>query len=193
LYCYRDDDKVFIETTLETFFRNYAYPWKGAANANAKFQKVETTKRDGLTITKYRSRSIFGGILDLSLVDSPVVAPQVSDLILAYYRTGAARGVLYGERHELKPQPHEKLGEWSYKGIVDPDKKDIVVTSQVKKIAYRASDFESPKGYRQVTDGVDITLSRSQKKHTVTLIDDLDLGVPFGTKKKQPSKDVVSP
>jgi hypothetical protein len=183
LYSYRDDDKVINECSLSDFYRNYPYRADLAGKANAAFLKLESFTKDGLVITRYRTNYTAGAFLDLYLVQSPSVAPQVSDLLLAYYRSCPARGVVYRGHFQPKVKTRHKLESWE-SGLMDSavDEHDAVVTTKIQKLPYAASDFDHPKGYKVVADGNLITTSKAHKKGFENLMDDMNVGAKFGTK-----------
>ena len=59
--------------------------------------------------------------------------------------------------------------------------KDVVNTTRGKRLLYSASEFECPKGYRQI-NGQEIDTSRPEKKAAQGILQDLDVGSEFGEK-----------
>ncbi|MBS1995327.1 MAG: hypothetical protein JSS86_03410 [Cyanobacteria bacterium SZAS LIN-2] len=185
LYAYRLDDKVYRVCTLREFFITYPYQPRLADLARKRSIKLGTTKKDGLEIVRYRDQQEDGTLHDLYTVESPAVSPQVSDLLYAYYRMTPARGVVYRTRFENLPRNRAHsmaMSSWGESALrSDTGAKDMVVTTEVKKLPYHPADFECPRGLR-VGSGDDIYTSKAQKKQAESLVDDLNLGGKFGSK-----------
>jgi len=186
LYVFRDDDKVYRTSTLKEFFHDYPYNPNKADRYKLRALKLETTKKDGLSIVRYRKKENDGSMHDLYTVESPAVATQVSDMLYAYYRMEPARGIVYRTHWDhAKPLRTQPATESWQNSVINGEtsKSDIVRTTEVKKMTYNARDFECPKGYRSARRE-ELYTSRSQKKQAESLIDDLNIGGKLGTKDK---------
>jgi len=186
IYAYRTDDKVYRTSTLAEFFRRYPYDPRKADSAKVGALKLETIKKDGLEIVRYRKEEGPGNMLDLYVAESPAVAPQVSDLLCAYYRMGPTRGVVYRNHRENAPHLRTRPGVESWQNSVisgETSNKDLVLTTEVKRVKFNPTDFECPKGFK-VVGGEDIYTSRAQKKQAESVLDDLNLGGKMGSDEK---------
>jgi len=183
LAIFRTDDKVYRNTTLQDFFHNYPYNPRKADQYKLRCLKLETTKRDGLEIVRYRKNEHDGSMHDLYTVESPAVAPQVSDMLFAYYRMEPARGIVYRTHWDRAKPLHTRPGTESWQNSVingETSKKDMVLTTEVKKLKYNPADFECPKGYKAVSRE-ELYTSKDQKRQAESLLDDLNIGGKLGS------------
>lgn len=179
LFAYRDDDKIYQQGRLP--HSHYPGGLVPPSITDTSRVKVQTIHKDGLSITKYRMKSDDGNPQEMSLVELPAVAPQITDLLLTHYRLYAPSGLIYSCHKEVKKNTF-RPDAWNGSFITrEGEESAYLVTTQIKKLPYKPSDFEYPKGYKLVK-GVEIYTSKLRKQDAEVIFKDLDVGSQFGKK-----------
>lgn len=193
VHCFRPAEKIEWVTKFETFNGNRLFSPFATGNAN-NTPMTFYGKADfkGLKITKY------------SHVDSPKslsygadeipVSAKTAEFLCRYYDVPTISKIpLFHCNDKGYASVKREGGHWSFDEIAADVRQGTVVdltTNSWRKVPYKASDFQYPRGFKRVTSAGQAAYSRGQKEMFNDFLDGVGLSTEQkGTKgSKDPGK-----
>ncbi|MDR3613918.1 MAG: hypothetical protein P4L53_10130 [Candidatus Obscuribacterales bacterium] len=194
--CFRPDDKIQWSTTLNTFqgLKSVAGGISSSGDGYSmapKMTKVSSGVDHGVAYSKFT---------DLQqhfywLADGIKTSPRAVEALCRYFSLpGTCEIILRAGQDVGRQDPKrssvataaKKTNAWEMSNLIRYDvshKGNLKFeTKSAKKIAYKAADFEIPKGYKSVQTLTEVLFSKSQKSDIEDFIN--DLGFTSTTKSK---------
>jgi hypothetical protein len=182
--CFRDSEKLEWQGVLDRFDLSSALSTQTRTQAKKKadFEVLGKEKLLGLSCLKYQlgDGSIFWVAEGLK---SP---PQVNEIVSRYFRTPAIEAIplkiLKREKAVTKATPQSKDREKLQKTIpwlsvnnlrAKPPDNCYAFLTDWKKIPYKDSDFDYPKGYKQTKNIKEIVVSQKNRQALEDLVEGL--------------------
>jgi hypothetical protein len=170
----RPDEKIFHKESLTTTYRLLNYVSPSASNTNRKDQNLGKETSAGVKLVKYGN-----SYERYWMLDGVHVAPQLSNLLLAYYHLSPVDGFLFNYSCAVKI-PNGRMDTWEYRPFEEQKATiALVKTLKMRKLKLQATDFEYPKNFKLVSLEQVFRASKSQTQALDSLMDDMGVGKKF--------------
>ncbi len=191
---FRPSDKLEYITDLKNFDASLILSIipKNAPTASAKPKLIEVEQLRGLPCNKYllASGSIYWSPKDLK------VAPQVSEVVARYFSTSSVMPLpvrILQAKLKISQAQAKKIEERKKKSAVpwlnfsnmaktENERLGVDLTAW-KKVPYKPSDFEYPKGYKRANDLKDVIISAAYRNDIMDLAKDLTKDIDVSKQK----------
>lgn len=175
VYAFRLDDKTMCSMPREKYY--------GFQHFYVEKEPIDAGKPIGVEpLWSVKCKQYTGAYHDDWVAQFKGVGRPVWDLISAHYKAQRVQGIILKSVKQARSDPNKRLSP-----LWDEEVESGVrlQTLKLKEIPYRASDFDAPKGFREVKDLRQVMTSKESRREAESIIEQMGLGERLGNPNKK--------